>query len=98
MSYQNGKKILPETLLAAIQQYVDGAYVYIRNICRTLGQFCDLGVPKLPRAIRYYIILVIGREGRWPSTLTQMIALWNSHPKSLTQRKLNPTLPSTSSI
>ena len=29
MSYQNGKKILPETLLAAIQQYVDGAYVYI---------------------------------------------------------------------
>lgn len=37
------------------------------DICRTLGQFCDLGVPKLPRAIRYYIILVIGREGKWPS-------------------------------
>lgn len=34
----------------------------------------------------------------YPSTLTQMIALWNSHPKSLIQRKLNPILPSTSSI
>ena len=36
------------------------------NFC-ILGQFCDLGVPKLPRAIRYYIILVIGREGKWQS-------------------------------
>lgn len=39
------------------------------DICRTLGQFCDLGVPKLPRAIRYYIILVIGREGKGQSPL-----------------------------
>lgn len=39
------------------------------DICRTLGQFCDLGTPKLPRAIRYYIILVIGREGKWQSPL-----------------------------
>ena len=37
------------------------------DICRTLGQFCDLGVPRLPRAIRYYIILVIGREGKGQS-------------------------------
>lgn len=37
------------------------------DICRTLGQFCDLGVPRLPRAIRYYIILVMGREGKWQS-------------------------------
>lgn len=39
------------------------------DICRTLGQFCDLGVPRLPRAIRYYIILVMGREGKWQSPL-----------------------------
>ncbi|MFA6848957.1 MAG: CD3324 family protein [Selenomonadaceae bacterium] len=29
MSYQNGKAVLPEHLLAAIQKYVDGAYIYI---------------------------------------------------------------------
>lgn len=29
MSYQNGKRLLPEHLLAAIQDYVDGAYIYI---------------------------------------------------------------------
>jgi Mor family transcriptional regulator len=29
MSYQNGKAVLPEQLLAAIQKYVDGAYIYI---------------------------------------------------------------------
>ena len=41
--------------------------IYISiNFC-ILGQFCDLGVPRLPRAIRYYIILVIGREGKWQS-------------------------------
>ena len=34
-----------------------------------IGQFCDLGTPKLPRAIRYYIILVIGREGKGQSPL-----------------------------
>ena len=38
------------------------------DICRTLGQFCDLGVPWLPRAISYYI-LVIGKEGKWQSPL-----------------------------
>ena len=38
--------------------------IYISIICKALGQFCDLGTPKLPRAIRYYIILVIGREGK----------------------------------
>lgn len=43
--------------------------IYISIICKALGQFCDLGVPKLPRAIRYYIILVIGREGKWQSPL-----------------------------
>ena len=32
--------------------------IYIMDICRTLGQFCDLGVPRLPRAIRYYIISI----------------------------------------
>jgi len=43
--------------------------IYISiNFC-ILGQFCDLGVPRLPRAIRYYIILVIGREGKWQSPL-----------------------------
>ena len=41
--------------------------IYISiNFC-ILGQFSDLGVPRLPRAIRYYIILVIGREGKWQS-------------------------------
>lgn len=29
MSYQNGKELLPEHLLAVIQKYVDGAYIYI---------------------------------------------------------------------
>ena len=29
MSYQNGKELLPEHLLIAIQEYVDGAYIYI---------------------------------------------------------------------
>jgi DNA-binding NarL/FixJ family response regulator len=29
MSYQNGKEVLPESLLAAIQKYIDGAYIYI---------------------------------------------------------------------
>ena len=29
MSYQNGKEVLPESLLVAIQKYVDGAYIYI---------------------------------------------------------------------
>jgi Mor family transcriptional regulator len=29
MSYQNGKELLPEHLLTAIQNYVDGAYIYI---------------------------------------------------------------------
>ena len=43
--------------------------IYISIICKALGQFCDLGVPKLPRAIRYYIILVIGREGKGQSPL-----------------------------
>ena len=42
--------------------------IYIMDICRTLGQFCDLGVPRLPRAISYYI-LVIGREGKGQSPL-----------------------------
>nr|DAS80044.1 MAG TPA: hypothetical protein [Bacteriophage sp.] len=32
--------------------------IYIMDICRTLGQFCDLGVPRLPRAIGYYIIAI----------------------------------------
>ena len=42
--------------------------IYISIICKALGQFCDLGVPWLPRAISYYI-LVIGREGKWQSPL-----------------------------
>jgi Mor transcription activator family. len=29
MSYQNGKTVLPENLLLAIQKYVDGEYIYI---------------------------------------------------------------------
>jgi len=29
MSYQNGKAVLPEHLLVAIQNYVDGEYIYI---------------------------------------------------------------------
>jgi Mor family transcriptional regulator len=29
MSYQNGKGLLPDYLLTAIQKYVDGAYIYI---------------------------------------------------------------------
>lgn len=29
MSYYNGKDILPENLIAAIQEYVDGEYLYI---------------------------------------------------------------------
>ena len=40
--------------------------IYISIICKALGQFCDLGVPRLPRAISYYI-LVIGREGKGQS-------------------------------
>lgn len=42
--------------------------IYISIICKALGQFCDLGTPKLPRAISYYI-LVIGREGKGQSPL-----------------------------
>ena len=42
--------------------------IYISIICKALGQFCDLGVPWLPRAISYYI-LVIGREGKGQSPL-----------------------------
>lgn len=34
MSYQNGKLIFPENLLSAIQEYIDGEYVYIpRKLC-----------------------------------------------------------------
>lgn len=29
MGYQNGKTILPENLLALIQEYIDGEYIYI---------------------------------------------------------------------
>ncbi len=29
MCYQNGKKILPPPLLSAIQEYIDGEYIYI---------------------------------------------------------------------
>lgn len=29
MSYYNGKKILPKDLLTAIQEYIDGEYLYI---------------------------------------------------------------------
>lgn len=29
MSYQNGKALLPISLLAAIQEYIDGEYIYI---------------------------------------------------------------------
>jgi hypothetical protein len=47
--------------------YLLSIYISI-NFC-ILGQFCDLGVPRLPRAIRYYITLVIGREGKWQSPL-----------------------------
>ena len=67
-------------------------YPWASYIANSLSQF-DLILPELmqskakERKLRKY-----------PSTLTQMIALWNSHPKSLTQRKLNPILPSTSSI
>lgn len=47
--------------------YLLSIYISI-NFC-ILGQFCDLGTPKLSRAIRYYIILVIGREGKGQSPL-----------------------------
>ena len=42
--------------------------IYISINFYILGQFCDLGVPWLPRAISYYI-LVIGREGKGQSPL-----------------------------
>ncbi|MDO5345693.1 MAG: CD3324 family protein [Lachnospiraceae bacterium] len=29
MGYQNGRDLLPDKLLAAIQEYIDGAYIYI---------------------------------------------------------------------
>lgn len=29
MGYQNGKDLLPDKLLAAIQEYIDGGYIYI---------------------------------------------------------------------
>lgn len=29
MGYQNGKELLPDELLAAIQEYIDGEYIYI---------------------------------------------------------------------
>lgn len=29
MAYKNGKKILPSHLLEAIQEYIDGEYIYI---------------------------------------------------------------------
>ncbi len=29
MGYQNGKEILPDELLAAVQEYIDGEYIYI---------------------------------------------------------------------
>ena len=42
--------------------------IYISINFYILGQFCDLGVPWLPRAISYYI-LVIGKEGKGQSPL-----------------------------
>ena len=52
------------------------------DICRTLGQFGDLGVPRLPRAIGYYIILVMGREGKWQSPFMASgdLGKYNSRP------------------
>lgn len=29
MCYLNGKKVLPQQLLTAIQEYIDGEYIYI---------------------------------------------------------------------
>lgn len=42
--------------------------IYIIDKCNNSRTFCDLGVPWLPRAISYYI-LVIGKEGKWQSPL-----------------------------
>ncbi len=37
MGYQNGKTLLPDKLLAAIQEYIDGEYIYIpRKECNKL--------------------------------------------------------------
>ena len=35
MCYQNGKKILPPPLLSAIQEYIDGEYIYIPRKTKT---------------------------------------------------------------
>ena len=40
--------------------------IYIIDKCNNSRTFCDLGVPKLPRAIRYYIIYIsYSKEGKW---------------------------------
>lgn len=60
MCYQNGKKILPPPLLSAIQEYIDGEYIYIprKPITNAPGVDPKVQNNKLLNVIRKYSAVI----------------------------------------
>lgn len=61
MCYQNGKKILPPPLLSAIQEYIDGEYIYIplvKPITNAPGDRPKVQNNKLLNVIRKYSAVI----------------------------------------
>ena len=59
MCYQNGKKILPPPLLSAIQEYIDGEYIYIpRKTNNKPGDRPKVQNNKLLNVIRKYSAVI----------------------------------------
>lgn len=64
MGYLKAEKVLPEELLSSIQQYVDGAYIYIPRLCANKKAWGELKGSKAKLAERNSAIARAYRAGR----------------------------------
>lgn len=94
MCYQNGKKILPPPLLSAIQEYIDGEYIYIPRIPSSAASGLDVAMKVLKKVDGISFCELTSKDVVRHPLVQKIVQAYEEYEKKAVQKKTDRTVKS----